>query len=201
MSEDGGRIRRCRGCGPSVIAADHAMSLEPTGIGELVLVWCPLSANPTGPGTHAVAWKHGRMRAMSGRSRAQTIEQRIRNNLQPRLGSTAAECHVQVWRSQVLLGNVLFLAAIVGVGSAIAHSVPAVVVAFLLFLVDAGFFIRRQVYRHHFFRAVTEQLGVKVDWVHPVPLGQRGFGLSPKFDEWCERRGVARTRPSDEKSE
>jgi hypothetical protein len=40
MSEDGGRIRRCRGCGPSAIAADQANSLEPTGIGE------PLSLSP-----------------------------------------------------------------------------------------------------------------------------------------------------------
>ena len=93
----------------------------------------------------------------------------------PRVGEEAASEYVKVWEAQRAFALGLAPPVLASLISAALGFDDGILIFLVLMIIPIGFFGARQVHRHRMFRAASSHLGVKVNWIHPIPLGDHAY--------------------------
>lgn len=129
------------------------------------------------------------------------IRARIHNLYADKIGTRAAELEYQSQVNRLWIGGMALVALAIG---ALAEGLQSLPVG--LFSILAGLFMvallgRAYLLRHKFFQAVSTELKIHVNALHPVRglpnwrrqlSDQRMRELNEQFNAWCKARGVQR---------
>jgi len=118
---------------------------------------------------------------------SEAFDQMVIDAATERFGPDAARQYLALWQIQRAFSLTLLAGAVViSLGVGIGRNAIAGAIGVGLFLWAGGWLVDRLIYRHRFLSSASDYLGVKLNWSHPVPLGD------PYFQNWLERHPQAR---------
>jgi len=109
----------------------------------------------------------------------------------PRVGEEAAIEYVKVWEAQRAFALALAPPVLTSLISAALGFEDGILIFLVLLIVPICLFVARQVHRHRMFRAASAYLGVKINWIRPIHLGDNGY------DRWLATHPNVRRAPEE----